>query len=624
MVVKSVLRRRPWYLVASLVVALLGSGTWAAASVDAVVPLFDPPMTSGRVGWQAPLTLGTGPVTRWRHATVRSDVLTHPDRSPRVGVGQRIGLNLFDDTAFTVTITGVERHGPTGYTWSGALDGIAFGSAILAVHDDAIVGTVLMPNAVYRIGYAPDGTQVIEQVDPSALPRDGEPVITVPLALDDTREPYVAAADSASQIDVMVLYTAAARAAAGGTAAMQAEVNAAVASANQVYANNGLVQRLRLVFAGETSIADTNDFSSDLDALRVNATVASLRDTYGADLVSLITSNAPSPAFCGIGYLMTWNATSFAPFGFSVVERQCVTANLSFAHELGHNMGAHHDPYVTGGGTGLFAYSHGYVDLVTRVRTVMAYNDQCVDFGFNCARIPYLSSPNQTVNGRVIGTASISDNARTLGESANTVANFRQAVAGGDAPTFADVPAHDPFFPWVEALVAAGITSGCSTSPPLFCPTQAVTRGQMAVFLLKGMAYPSVAAPATPTGTVFADVPASDPLAAWIEALYAASLTEGCGTNPLRYCPTQSVTRAQMAIFLLRAKHGPGYVPPAPTVQTFADVPLTHPFAPWIYRIAAEGITSGCATGPSRYCPDNPVTRAQVAVFLIRTFNLPE
>ena len=100
-------------------------------------------------------------------------------------------------------------------------------------------------------------------------------------------------------------------------------------------------------------------------------------------------------------------------------------------------------------------------------------------------------------------------------------------------------------------------------------------------------------------------------------------VTAGCATNPLRYCPDELVTRAQMAAFLLRARHGAGYVPPAPTAQTFADVPLGHPFAAWIYRLAAEGVTTGCATSPSLYCPDSAVTRAEMAVFLVRAFNLP-
>ncbi|MGH7341604.1 MAG: S-layer homology domain-containing protein, partial [Candidatus Rokuibacteriota bacterium] len=69
------------------------------------------------------------------------------------------------------------------------------------------------------------------------------------------------------------------------------------------------------------------------------------------------------------------------------------------------------------------------------------------------------------------------------------------------------------------------------------------------------------------------------------------------------------------------AKHGPGFTPPAATGTVFTDVPQDHFFAPWIEQLAAEGITGGCAAGA--YCPDAPVTRAQMAVFLVRTFNLP-
>jgi hypothetical protein len=75
-----------------------------------------------------------------------------------------------------------------------------------------------------------------------------------------------------------------------------------------------------------------------------------------------------------------------------------------------------------------------------------------------------------------------------------------------------------------------------------------------------------------------------------------------------------------MAIFLLRAKHGAAYVPPAAT-GIFADVPTTYWAANWIEQLYAEGITTGCGIG--NYCPEDPVTRAQMAVFLVRTFNLP-
>jgi hypothetical protein len=77
-----------------------------------------------------------------------------------------------------------------------------------------------------------------------------------------------------------------------------------------------------------------------------------------------------------------------------------------------------------------------------------------------------------------------------------------------------------------------------------------------------------------------------------------------------------------MAVFLLKAKHGAGYVPPAVGTSTgFGDVPPDYWAAALIKQLVIEGITSGCGGG--NYCPEAPVTRAQMAVFLVRTFNLP-
>jgi hypothetical protein len=83
------------------------------------------------------------------------------------------------------------------------------------------------------------------------------------------------------------------------------------------------------------------------------------------------------------------------------------------------------------------------------------------------------------------------------------------------------------------------------------------------------------------------------------------------------YCPANPVTREQMAVFLLKSKYGAFHVPAAAT-GVFDDVPAGDPFAPWIEQLAAEGITGGC--GGNNYCPDNPVTRGQMAVFLSKTF----
>ena len=86
------------------------------------------------------------------------------------------------------------------------------------------------------------------------------------------------------------------------------------------------------------------------------------------------------------------------------------------------------------------------------------------------------------------------------------------------------------------------------------------------------------------------------------------------------YCPVLIVTRAQMAVFLLRTKYGASYVPPPPT-GIFGDLALTDPFTPWIEELYVEGVTSGCGGG--NYCPNSSITRGQMAVFLSSTFNLP-
>ena len=111
----------------------------------------------------------------------------------------------------------------------------------------------------------------------------------------------------------------------------------------------------------------------------------------------------------------------------------------------------------------------------------------------------------------------------------------------------------------------------------------------------------------------FLDVPEGDSFHDFVEAIVRAGITAGCGGG--NYCRNASVTRAQMAVFLLKAKHGQFYLPPDCT-QVFPDVPCPSTFADWIEQLVAENITVGCGNG--NYCPANPVTRAQMAVFLLK------
>jgi glucose/arabinose dehydrogenase len=118
----------------------------------------------------------------------------------------------------------------------------------------------------------------------------------------------------------------------------------------------------------------------------------------------------------------------------------------------------------------------------------------------------------------------------------------------------------------------------------------------------------------------FLDVPVSNFAYQYIQAVFDAGVTAGCG--PRLYCPDASATRAQMAVFLLKAGQGSAYVPPACTGTVFNDVPCTGgTFDPWIEDLAARAITGGCGGG--NYCPTATVTRAQMAVFLLKASQAP-
>lgn len=155
----------------------------------------------------------------------------------------------------------------------------------------------------------------------------------------------------------------------------------------------------------------------------------------------------------------------------------------------------------------------------------------------------------------------------------------------------------------INGIAAAGITTGCG--PGLYCPALSVTREQMATFLARALDLSPV------TVGPFGDIGGSSH-AGNINAIAAAGITAGC--TPSAFCPTQSVTRDQMATFLVRALD----LPPSAAIP-YSDLGgTTH--AADIAAISAAGITTGC--GGTNYCPFNPVTRAQMASFLTRAFGI--
>lgn len=114
----------------------------------------------------------------------------------------------------------------------------------------------------------------------------------------------------------------------------------------------------------------------------------------------------------------------------------------------------------------------------------------------------------------------------------------------------------------------------------------------------------------------FVDTPTTHPAYTAIEALRQKNIINGCTTNPNRFCPNDTVTRAQVAYFLLRGKYGGDFNPPSPTSPSFTDVNPSSAYYPWVEYLKTTGITSGC--DKDRYCPSITLTRSQFAIMLLR------
>ena len=162
------------------------------------------------------------------------------------------------------------------------------------------------------------------------------------------------------------------------------------------------------------------------------------------------------------------------------------------------------------------------------------------------------------------------------------------------------------------------ITNGCTASPLNFCPDAFITREQMAPFIIRAKEGNPVT-DLCASGSPFPDVAQNSLFCSHIARMQQLGITLGCGGG--LYCPTNFVTRESMAVFLVRAVDGSD---PSPTLcsggSPFTDVDQNSQFCPHIKRAQQLGITNGCTA--TTYCPAANVTRAQMAIFLVRAFGL--
>lgn len=417
--------------VSLILAAMLGMGSGATAA-SAGEGLFTDSSTAGD------LDVSNDPtIVRSRYVNIRFDLL-NPE-APQAGAwlnkGDTLVLNLFDNVTFTAVLDKLVTYSPGSHAWVGHLEGRRYSNVSLATEDGVMSGNVVFPGGFYAIRYAGNGVHAIYKMDSSAFPPEAEPIPVEAAADESIKTGPIEKADSASQIDVMVVYDSAAKTGAGGTTAMNTLINLAITETNTSYSNSGITQRVRLVYKGEVTYSETG-FNWDTALARLKGTsdgymdsVHTLRNTYKADEVVMLVADS---AWCGLAYLMTSVSSSFASSAFGLVRYTCATGYYSFGHEMGHNMAARHDRYVDNTNNSPYAYNHGYVHTgstaYNRWRTVMAYDNKCDDLGYDCTRIQYWSNPDKTYHSAATGTVN-DDNHRTLNNTAYTVANFR--VNGG-------------------------------------------------------------------------------------------------------------------------------------------------------------------------------------------------
>ncbi len=213
---------------------------------------------------------------------------------------------------------------------------------------------------------------------------------------------------------------------------------------------------------------------------------------------------------------------------------------------------------------------------------------------------------NGTVNFTVAANTTGADRNGTLTIGAQTISVIQRA----NTQIFTDVPPSAYYFDFTNLMAIDGITAGCSTNPPEYCPNDSITREQMAVFVVVSViGGDSFAYTAKP---YFTDVPSNSPFFSFIQKLRDLGITAGCSAT--EFCPYDTVTRDEMAAFIIRSRYEatPFTYPATPY---FSDEPPTDVFFPFVQKMAQDGITAGCGGG--LYCPTQTLNRGQMAVFIV-------
>lgn len=339
--------------------------------------------------------------------------------------GEKIALNLPNKQTVALVHDNRFAHANGDVTWVGYVEGQQELRAFITMAQSGeIIGQFETPAGLYLLENAAGGTWLVDVKAAGLRPGSMKQDALIPSAGANSSTSTGTAAQGATTVDLLALYTPT-------LANPVTRINAVVAMANQAYVDSKINLKLRLAGAVRVNYTEKSNNATALNDLTYGrstlANVASLRQRYGADLVSLIRPFImASQVSCGTAWVNgTGGSAMIADYGFSVVSdgsdkggSNYYCSNYALAHELGHNFGSAHDR-VHSNIAGVFPYSYGYKLPASGKGTIMSYYNP---------RIGYFSNPRITCYSEVCGKVNAEDNAQSIGITSPTVANFMPSI----------------------------------------------------------------------------------------------------------------------------------------------------------------------------------------------------
>jgi hypothetical protein len=282
------------------------------------------------------------------------------------------------------------------------------GSVTVIIREENVTGLLIVDDRMYSIEPLGNGLHALAVIDRSGFPTECEPVLS-----EEGEEPVqrnegqIYSADEPAIVDVLVVYTHDASNAVGDIRGL---IDLSVLLTNESFVNSNIPIDVRLIDIAAVSYQESGgNLIDELVWMRDSASLRSLIEWYGADLTVMLVATG---SYCGRAFLNSHSGNAL-----SVVRSSCSASNYTFAHEIGHNFGAHHD--VETDSNTHYEYGHGFRYFPGNWRTIMAYPPPT-------GRVNYWSNPDIYFEGVPMGSEERENNARVLLERADHVANFRR------------------------------------------------------------------------------------------------------------------------------------------------------------------------------------------------------